>query len=176
MKRKLVITLSLWTVILSALAFTLVAEAAPACPSSALVQVQPGFTLNVRAQPGGVSRILGSMTERDGELHIVEERTGFLRLQTGGWIVNKYLSISCWGFGTPVATTKVPAPITIISSSTPQKMHTSMPTATARPVVIVTQTPQPTPTRLAVQLVYCASKPEIVEIEPGLWRVMCRYR
>ena len=53
----------------------------------------------------------------------------------------------------------------------------STPTLTAtRPVVIVTQTPQATPTRLAVQLVYCASQPTVTEVEPGLWRVTCEYR
>ena len=55
---------------------------------------------------------------------------------------------------------------------------TPTPTATARPVVIVTQTPSPrtTPTRLAVQLVYCASLPTVTEVEPGTWRVTCEYR
>ena len=160
MTRRLRLALAVlaWTIIglLTVLVTYSDAEAAPACPGLALVQVQSGFALNVRAQSGGVSQILSSVTERDGELRIVEERTGFLRLETGGWIINKYLSILCWELGMPVPT--------------------SSPTATAtRPVVIMTQTPRATPTRIAMQLIYCATQPEIVEVETGLWRVVCNY-
>lgn len=44
----------------------------------------------------------------------------------------------------------------------------------------MTNTPQSalrtTPTRIAAQLIYCANRPRVVEIEPGLWRVVCEYR
>lgn len=39
-----------------------------------------------------------------------------------------------------------------------------------------TQTPQATPTRIAIQIIYCASQPDVTQIEPGLWRIICKYR
>lgn len=35
---------------------------------------------------------------------------------------------------------------------------------------------QPTPTRIAAQIIYCISQPDVIQIELGLWRVICKYR
>ena len=151
----LFLTIIFWTIAILVTLIGIANAQSPTCPGLALVQVQPGFALNVRTQPGGTGQILGIVVEKSGELRVIEERDGFLRLETGGWIVNKYLSISCWGLGTPMA-------ITVVPSST----------ATFE----ATRTPLPTPTRIAAQFIYCASLPNVTEIEPRLWRVECDFR
>ena len=151
MKRKLTLALILWTVILSALAITLVAEAAPACENVPGYVVVRAASLRVRSGPGTTHDTL-RFVSRDDILPVpgAESVSGWWRVCPEGFVSAGYVRF--------------------------EAAVTPTPTATVRPVVIVTQTPRATPTRLAVQLVYCARQPTVTEVEPGLWRVVCEFR
>jgi len=121
-----------------------------ACPGNSIVRVipgengKPGPALNIRKNAGGNiagNTIIGALRYEDSEKRVVEEKDGYLRLEQGGWIWNRYLTIVCIaptpaGVATPTPTWCFACTPTPIVSRTPT------PTGTP-PVVIVTLTPPP---------------------------------
>jgi len=120
------------------------------CPGKFNAAVQPGFSLNIRTEAGGTSKVTGTLTEKDGVKRIVESVTiegrNFFRLEEGGWIIGRYLSIVCDPEATPTPTVAV--------TSTP------------------TTTPQPTPTRIMHNSIWCSSEPEVRRVGE-YWIVEC---
>lgn len=101
------------------------------CPGRAIVRVVPGAepfkgpALNIRQTAQGAvpgNAILGTLRFEDGEKVVIAESNGYLRLQAGGWIWNRYLTIVC---------------------ATPAPLPTATPTPTKTP------SPGPSPTRIA---------------------------
>lgn len=119
-----------------------------ACPGNSIVRVIPGENgklgpaLNIRKNSGGNiagNIITGALRYEDGEKHIVEEKDGYLRLEQGGWIWNRYLTIVCV---TPTpAISLTPSP-TWCAACTPTPLVSRTPTPTQQ-VVIVTASPPP---------------------------------
>jgi len=126
------------------------AQSAPApCPAKFNVAVISGASLNIRAEAGGTSKVIGTLTEKDSVQRIVESVTmdgrNFFRLESGGWIIGRYLIIVC-------------------------DPETPTPTATMTPTV--TATPQPTPTQIRHNFIWCRHEPKVNQ-SGGLWFVQC---
>ena len=158
-----IITISIIViVILLSITIPVVSQTASCPGKGSIVQVIPDFELYVRPKPGG--NLPGnsfsppkSVTSKAGRLTIDDiARVGssdYLHIVGVGWIWNRYLSIEC------ATTTTVPV---VIRSQT---------ATLSTPASI-----DPTPTRISVQIVYCASAPSVVKLEPELWRVECDFR
>ena len=121
------------------------------CPGKFNVAVQPGFSLNIRTEAGGTSKVIGTLTEKDGVKRIVESVTiegrNFFRLEQGGWIIGRYLSIVC-------------------------DPETVTPTPTISLTLTPTTTPQPTPTQIRHNFLWCSSEPEVRRVGE-YWIVEC---
>lgn len=94
------------------------------CPGNGIVRVIEGATLTIRQNAGGNipgNTVLGYLKFEDGERRTVEEKSGFVRLEVGGWIVANYLHIISCATPTPTATSTriAPTPTRIIPTPTP---------------------------------------------------------
>lgn len=87
-------------------------------------------------------------------------------------VVLVYMSVIPKAQMTPSCSTPAANWATLTACRTETAMASKNTPVPANSVTIVYSTP----TRLAVQLVFCASKPQVIEVEQGLWRVTCDYR
>ena len=113
-------------------------------------------------------------------------RRTLIAVAVGLWLIFMLCVLLAWGLTARAAPPSCSTPAVNFATLMVCKTQTaratnSTTTETRTPQFASTHinlatTPQATPTRMAVQLVYCASKPDVVEIEPSLWRVICNYR